>query len=49
MTDGYIICDEDSINLACHDSTWIIDLGAPYHVIPRHDFFSSYIVGDFVR
>ncbi|CAJ2654735.1 unnamed protein product [Trifolium pratense] len=47
-TDVYIICDDDdSINLASHDSTWIIDSGASYHVTPRSDFFSSYTIGDF--
>ncbi|CAJ2642239.1 unnamed protein product [Trifolium pratense] len=47
-TDVYIICDDDdSINLASHDSTWIIDSGASYHVTPRRDFFSSYTIGDF--
>ncbi|CAJ2652104.1 unnamed protein product [Trifolium pratense] len=47
-TDVYIICDDDdSINLVSHDSTWIIDSGASYHVTPRSDFFSSYTIGDF--
>ncbi|CAJ2658330.1 unnamed protein product [Trifolium pratense] len=47
-TDVYIICDDDdSINLVSHDSTWIIDSGASYHVTPRRDFFSSYTIGDF--
>ncbi|CAJ2628405.1 unnamed protein product [Trifolium pratense] len=47
-TDVYIICDDDdSINLASHDSTWIIDSGASYHVTPRRDFFSSFTIGDF--
>ena len=43
----YIVCDDNSINLACQDSTWIIDSGASYHVTPRRDFFSSYSAGDF--
>jgi hypothetical protein len=43
----YIICDDDSLNLLCHDSTMIIDSGASYHVTPRRDFFSSYTICDF--
>lgn len=46
-SDVCIVYDDNSINLACQDSTWMIDLGTSYHVTPRYGFFSSYIVNDF--
>lgn len=45
--DVYIVYDDNSINLACQDSTWIIDLGVSYHVTHECDFFSSYTVDDY--
>lgn len=46
-SDVYIVYDDNFINFACQNSIWIIDSGVSYHVTPRRDFFSSYIVGDF--
>ncbi|KAL4319652.1 hypothetical protein GQ457_18G003870 [Hibiscus cannabinus] len=42
-----IICDENLINLACDESSWVIDTGASIHVTSRKDFFTSYTLGDF--
>lgn len=45
--DVYIFYDDNSINFACQDSTWIIDSSVSCHLNLRRDFFSSYIVGAF--
>ncbi|CAN1310533.1 Retrovirus-related Pol polyprotein from transposon TNT 1-94 [Linum perenne] len=42
-----IVCDAGFINLACQESTWVIDSGASFHVTSRYDFFSSYTSGDY--
>ena len=38
---------ENFVNLACDDSSWVMDSGASCHITPRHDFFTSYTAGDF--
>jgi Zinc knuckle len=43
----FITCDEGFMNLTCHDSTWIVDSAVSFHVISKHDLFSSYKVGDY--
>jgi len=42
-----IVYDENLINVACDDSSWVVDSGASFHVTSRKDFFSSYTPGDF--
>ena len=37
----------DMINIACDESSWVVDTGAAYHVTSRKDFFSFYTPGDF--
>ncbi|GKU93138.1 hypothetical protein SLEP1_g6763 [Rubroshorea leprosula] len=43
----YLLCENDSIDVAHHDSTWVVDTAASYHVTPNKDWFSSYKEGDF--
>jgi len=45
--DLVIVYDENLINVACDDSSWVVDSGASFHVTSRKDFFSSYTLGDF--
>ena len=45
--DMTIVYDENSINLTCHTSDWVIDSGASFHVTSNCDFFTSYASGDF--
>ncbi|KAK9019508.1 hypothetical protein V6N11_054026 [Hibiscus sabdariffa] len=45
--DLLVICDENLINLACDETSWVIDIGASIHVTLRRDFFTSYTPGDF--
>ncbi|KAK8976345.1 hypothetical protein V6N11_074220 [Hibiscus sabdariffa] len=45
--DLLVICDENLVNLACDEISWVIDTGASIHVTSRRDFFTSYILGDF--
>ena len=40
-------CDENVINFVSHETRWIVDTGASFHVTPRKEFFSSYTPGDF--
>ncbi|GKV50247.1 hypothetical protein SLEP1_g56959 [Rubroshorea leprosula] len=43
----YLLCENDNIDVAHHDSTWVVDTVASYHVTPNRDWFSSYKEGDF--
>ncbi|GKV38830.1 hypothetical protein SLEP1_g46695 [Rubroshorea leprosula] len=43
----YLLCENDNIDVAHHDSTWVVDTAASYHVTPNRDWFSSYKEGDF--
>ncbi|KAK8540126.1 hypothetical protein V6N12_046418 [Hibiscus sabdariffa] len=45
--DLLVICDENLVNLACDETSWVIDTGASIHVMSRRDFFTSYTPGDF--
>lgn len=49
VTDDFLIlCDScDVVNLACHETSWVIDSGASVHATSRKDYFTSYIAGDF--
>ena len=40
--DTIIVCDDACVNLACQDSTWVVDTVLSLHIIARRDFFSSY-------
>ena len=39
--------DDDAVNLACQDTSWVIDSGASIHTISQRDFFTSYASCDF--
>ena len=41
------VLDANMINIACDESSWVVDTGAASHMISRKDFFSSYTPGDF--
>ncbi|KAK8973436.1 hypothetical protein V6N11_064680 [Hibiscus sabdariffa] len=45
--DLWVICDHNLVNLACDETSWVIDIGASIHVTSRRDFFTSYTPGDF--
>ena len=42
-----IVYDVRFINLTCHTSDWVIDLGVSFHVIAHCDYITSYINGDY--
>ncbi|KAK8589424.1 hypothetical protein V6N12_023821 [Hibiscus sabdariffa] len=44
--DLLVICDKNLVNLACNETSWVIDIGASIHVTSRRDFFTSYTLGD---
>ena len=35
------ILDANMINIACDESSWVVDIGAASHVTSRKDFLSS--------
>jgi hypothetical protein len=39
--------DEAYANLACDESTWVVNTTTSFHITPYRDFFSSYTSGDF--
>ncbi|GMJ08631.1 hypothetical protein HRI_004532300 [Hibiscus trionum] len=45
--DLLVICDENSINLICDKTSWVIDTGASLYVTSRRDFFTPYTPGHF--
>ncbi|KAK8564664.1 hypothetical protein V6N12_058247 [Hibiscus sabdariffa] len=45
--DLLVICDENLVNLACDETSWVIDTSASIHVTSRRDFFTTYTPGDF--
>ena len=45
--DLLVIRDENMINLACDEMSWVIDTGASLHVTSQKEFFTSYTSGDF--
>ena len=42
-----IVCDDACVNLACQDSTWVVDTTASFHIIAHKDFFFSYTSDSF--
>ena len=42
-----IIYEEDVVNIASHETSWVIDSGAFIHVTSRICFFSSYTSVDY--
>ena len=42
-----IVHDESSINLTCHTSDWVIDLGTLFHVTVHCHYFISYVNSDY--
>ncbi|KAG8385877.1 hypothetical protein BUALT_Bualt03G0090800 [Buddleja alternifolia] len=42
-----IVGDYDTVNLACDETTWVIDSGASVHVTYQRDIFTSYTPGKF--
>ena len=46
-TDEYLVMyDADTVNVACQETSWVIDSGASIHATSRRDFFKSYTPGD---
>ncbi|KAK8487100.1 hypothetical protein V6N11_084446 [Hibiscus sabdariffa] len=45
--DLMVICDENLVNLACDETSWMIDTGTSTHITSRRDFFTSYTLGDY--
>jgi len=43
----FLIEEENYLNLAYDDCSWIVDSLAASHVTPHEHFFSSYQGGDF--
>ncbi|KAK9006732.1 hypothetical protein V6N11_019066 [Hibiscus sabdariffa] len=41
------ICHENLVNLACEETSWVIETGALIHVTSMMDFFTSYTHGNF--
>ena len=42
-----IVCDDACVNLACQDSTWVVNTTSSFHITTHRDFFSSYTNGSF--
>ena len=45
--DTIIVCDDACVNLACQNSTWVVDIVVSFHITTHKDFFSSYTSGSF--
>ena len=46
--DQFLILPEgDAINVACHETNWIVDSGVTTHVTSYRDLFSTYTGGDY--
>ncbi|VFQ72060.1 unnamed protein product [Cuscuta campestris] len=45
--DLIVVSDNDLINVASDESSWVIDSGAAFHATSRKDFFTSYTPGDY--
>jgi hypothetical protein len=45
--DDLVVCKDAYVNLACHESMWVVDTIASFHITPHRDFFSSYTSGIF--
>jgi hypothetical protein len=48
-SDGDVVFtfDEAYANLACDESTWVVNTAISFHITPHRDFFSSNTNGDF--
>jgi len=46
VSDGevVIVYEDDSINLSNQEYEWVVAYAASFHVIPHHDYFTSYTV-----
>ena len=42
-----VVYDDNVVNIACHETSWIVDTRAYIHATSREDFFTSYTVCDF--
>ncbi|VVB04180.1 unnamed protein product [Arabis nemorensis] len=42
-----IILESDAINIACHDTSWVVDSGATTHATSQRDFFTTYTPGSY--
>ncbi|KAK4415231.1 Retrovirus-related Pol polyprotein from transposon TNT 1-94 [Sesamum alatum] len=47
LDDVFLIGEDKYLNIANDGCSWIVDSGAPFHVTPHQEFFSSYQDGDF--
>jgi hypothetical protein len=45
--DDLVVCEDAYVNLACHQSMWVVDTATSFHITPHRDFFSSYTSGNF--
>jgi hypothetical protein len=45
--DDLVVCEDAYVNLSCHESMWVVDTAASFHITPHRDFFSSYTSGNF--
>ena len=45
--DLIVVLDADMINIACDESSWVVETGVASHVTSMKDFFSFYTPGDF--
>ena len=41
------ICEQASVNLANIECSWVVDSDASFHLTPKREYFSSYIVSDY--
>ena len=40
-------CEQDRVNLANVECSWVVDSGASFHLTPKRECFSSYTTGDY--
>ena len=45
--DVFLIKEDNYLNVACDDCSWIVDSSASFHVSLHGGFFSTYQSGDF--
>lgn len=43
----YLLCENNNIDVAHHDLTWMINIVASYHVTPSGEWFNSDEEGEF--
>jgi len=44
---SFLIREENYLNIAYGDCSWIVDSSASFHISPHEDFFSNYKKGDY--